>query len=65
MTKPKRISIALLKLSISLVFIFLAIKALGFGGFSSSIIASFLVIAGFTHHAFWYGEEDYKTGEIE
>lgn len=49
--------ISILKLSISLIFIFLSMKAFGFGGFSSSIIAGILFLIGVFHHVFWPYEE--------
>lgn len=55
----RRISTTILKFSISLIFIFLAMKAFKFGGFSSSIIAGILFVIGVFHHVFWpYGDEE-------
>lgn len=61
----RRISTTILKFSISLIFIFLSMKALGFGGFSSSIISGILFVIGVFHHVFWPTNEDYEIGEIE
>lgn len=65
MTTTKRIYTAFLKLAVSIIFIFLAMKALGFGGFSSSIIAGVLFLIGVFHHVFWPTNEYYEIGEIE
>ncbi len=61
----RRIFTSILKLSISLIFIYLSMVALGFGGFSSSIIAGILFLIGVFHHVFWPYNEDYEIGATE